>query len=117
MIEIEDLRIGNTILFDSEIDSVVSIYSKGVDGEFKSRWSSDRLHGIKLTPEILIKYGFTKELVMGKTDKYWYQLGELSFNELHDGWWFRGKFNDINTLHQLQNLYYSLVGIELKIVW
>lgn len=72
-------------------------------------------HPIPLTPEILVMYGFEKKLVLGSTDKYWYSIGELSYNESHKGWWFRGKLKDIDYLHQLQNLYFSLTGEELII--
>jgi len=70
---------------------------------------------IELTPEILEKAGFRKERVLGSKTKYWYGLGELSYSEAHDGWWFRGVFRDIKYLHDLQNTYFALTGEELEI--
>lgn len=53
MIQPNELRIGNYVLFDSNIDKIISIGVKSVNAEFKSMWNYDRVHPIALTPEIV----------------------------------------------------------------
>lgn len=81
----------------------------------------DNLHGVELTPEILEKCGFVH--INGK-----HQLefkGDAGFLELEDDFsiallggkedfGFTPK-NLLKYLHQLQNLYFSLTGVELEV--
>ena len=69
---------------------------------------------IQLTPEILEKCGFNKQLVLGKLGVYWYEKHPLSYSESHQKWWKLGLASpQPKSLHQLQNLYYALCGEEL----
>lgn len=119
MINKNEIRIGNKLLFDSEIDTVTSIYNNGVDGEFKSRWWYDRLHGIPLTPEILEKSGGKAEKPCG-----WYSINQGKHRQQMMFYWPENELMHyadgeqcpiIQYLHQLQNLIFVLMGEELTI--
>jgi hypothetical protein len=131
MIKANELRIGNFVVYDeNETDinlwkEVKQISSTHVGTGYRKLLSLDLLFPIRLTPEILEKAGFEKNPHVGwgnisgvySIDKWW----SVAKNE--DGWLFG--FDDIdegfvtlttiNHLHQLQNLYFSLTGEELKI--
>lgn len=128
MINKNEIRIGNKLLFDSDIDTVTSIYGNGVDGEFKSRWWFDRLHGIRLTPELFIKCGFKKEIdsvvwvkqITYDDDKdYKYSCTLQNYDGTDHISICRGGVYSIaptiKYLHQLQNLIFVLTGEDLTI--
>jgi len=73
--------------------------------------SIDDLNGIPLTEEWLIKLGFHE--VLGVYAVYGRELNL----KLIDGYWefyFKGKYvSVIKHVHQLQNLYFALTGVEL----
>ena len=89
------------------------------EGNIKRGYTSDsnKSRPIELSPEWLVKFGFEKKIILGNADGYWYQRSGLSYNEKHQGWWFRGSFPDgPKYVHQLQNLYFWLtMGEELTI--
>lgn len=76
---------------------------------------------IPLTPELLKKIGFDTS----ENGTLYIQVGNTTYLEYQDGHWsvtpetWRGTLIDfwgeVKYLHQLQNLYYSLSGEELKI--
>lgn len=132
-----DLRIGNLVtdeFYDSfnTILKVESINEFGInliiedDGnypEIASRWiepelTFDKLRGIPLTEEWLLKFGFEKQKNNWKricicndwTYLYWERLAglEVSVNK-HSI-----MLPHINSVHQLQNLYYALTNEELN---
>ncbi len=83
----------------------------------------DRLSGVTLTEKILLKCGFVSEVVISVFENYNFKIS-LYYN---DGWHFEyeekigfGKSKaylypaNINHLHELQNLYYSLTKTELN---
>ena len=108
MIKAKELRIGNWVLdmYDNKVK--VTIIDDTVD------WAKP----IPLTPEILEKSGFVKqmewtyciEIQVGQ--KLVYYLGEK-------GWSIGNKnysdFENLKYLHQLQNLYHALTGEELEV--
>lgn len=108
MIKANELRLGNWVLdvYDNKVK--VTIIDDTVD------WAKP----IPLTPEILEKSGFVKqmewtyciEIQVGQ--KLVYYLGEK-------GWSIGNKnysdFENLKYLHQLQNLYHALTGEELEI--
>jgi len=112
MIQANELRIGNWYNqfgnFHQVTPTVIESLSIAPETQLWFR-------PIPLTPDILEKCGFEKNPIVGQSKKYWYKLGELSYNESHEGWWFRGPFIDIQFLHQLQNLYFALTGTELTV--
>lgn len=104
-----ELRIGNWVIFEKEIYRF-SIY------DFENS-NYQIVHPIPLTPEILEKCGFEKQMMwtysisIGGDMNLVYYLGEK-------GWSIGNKqysdFSNLKHLHQLQNLYYALTGQELN---
>lgn len=126
MVQANEIRVGNYFMFDSEIDKVTAIYQSGVDAEFKSRWWFDRVHGIPLTTEILLKSGF----VFNKQfQRYEVEVSDgvecVKQERLEDDpgaplyffymIGFRSSYIKLDWLHQLQNVHYYISGEELSI--
>lgn len=75
------------------------------------------LSPIKLTEEWLIKFGFSKMEYRTLGKDCFYDDNFYTINFLYESMVFYIEHleTNINYVHQLQNLYYSLTGIELKI--
>ena len=126
MIKANDLRIGNLVADQSgNIITVESINYDGVNLEIEQEWfeeestvenlspdyTFDAVFGIPLTLEILEKAGFKGNTLAA-------QHNDIVFYENHFG--IKGmlgivKPNNVNFLHQLQNLFFSITGEELTI--
>ncbi len=134
MLQENEVRIGNAVKDSTgRIGKIMSIGKNQVRVRFDfSTVKIDTNHdetgldieAVPLSPELLLKLGFEKD---GYEDAVWYQkdfpiIGQLCTSDREHP---LGNFLfDTNTdtlkihyLHQLQNLYYSLVGSELEIVW
>jgi hypothetical protein len=97
-----ELRLGNLIIEDGK--------QTEFNGDFY-HWCDDIMKPIKLTDELLLKFGFKK--IGFKFIKDGIEL--LPIRDLY----YRGKFPiklDIKYVHQLQNLYFTLIGSELQYV-
>ncbi len=126
MIQINELRIGNFIQegkieqIDNSIDEV---YYSG-DGYYQSNYCCN-LNPILITEDWLIKLGFTCdwsktftkqidkntfELRFDKTDKIIVLDIGINYEETSL------EFKHIKYIHQLQNLYFILVGSELQLL-
>lgn len=124
MIKANELRRFNKVVFaeDGTVFDVLLIEEAGlmVKNEEEEFWCEiDQFDGIPLTEEWLLRMGFEK------TEKEWYFLNvcndwtylywnkegifELSVNK-HSV-----IFQNITSVHQLQNLYFALTGEELEI--
>lgn len=135
MIKAEELRVGNLVKCflkrtDARIISIKEIEAAHVnDNEYC--YPYEIIHGILLTPELLLKCGFVgsdsddlpKRILYGIQvanntalyydefcDKLWYLSYEWNNNHFQNDFWGKPEY-----LHQLQNLYYALTGEELKI--
>lgn len=143
MIQANELRIGNWISGTMDAEKypmplqVVALMNNEVYYRFaeetdkpfsfdrfgEANHSSGNCYGIPLTPEILEKCGFKNTMgdywVKGKElmlalDKVWWWTnswepdGEFGFDTL-------AQYKEIDYLHQLQNLYYSLTQTEIPI--
>lgn len=129
MIQAQDLRIGNWVNYynDNVYFKVVSVGHSGLDVEnsHEKTWiERDQFQPIPITPEILEKAGFigkykscgyhyTKDIVnLSSQDEDDYgnsiENYQLHFYHNHQG-------APIYFVHQLQNLYHSLIGEELKL--
>jgi len=123
MINVKELRIGNLISdYQNNTIKVLGISDVYNDGNYyiisENGGSIDDDHKpIPLTPEILLKCGFT-------SDK-WLMSFHLGENKMwidktsNEFYWVFGrketKYLRIKYLHQLQNLFYSLTNEELNI--
>jgi len=133
MIEARDLRIGNWVIkvtgedLDGNLmgDTVQLIEVVNSSPSFKA--------SIDLTPEWLERFGFEKKIKEQNIDGVEYIL-RLDDSEGRDGSWFssvgtlvegevvvlclcRGNYfcNNVEHVHQLQNLYFALTGKELQL--
>lgn len=123
MIDVKELRIGNWVSGKNDPEmKVVSISNGSVElrfngvGEDYGDWyyDDDELKPIPLTPEILEKCGF-KYL---KEQNVWFRDGMNEYLTLHyNGFcvYESTKKRIIKSLHELQNLYFSLTGKEIEI--
>jgi hypothetical protein len=105
--KVNDLRIGNLVLFNNTDIGTVTGIEGFVSGQFKIsinnridiKYYFDVIKAIPLTEEWLLKFGFVKD-------------------KLTNYDWYKGDFeiciHDIKHVHQLQNLYHALTGEELK---
>ena len=116
-----ELRIGNLVDLGNRIAKIIEIAHLAcvvVDLEETQDTIEDyeRVKGIPLTEEWLLKFGFEKNnnnqfiLMEGSVD--------ILFNKDLNGWTCDGINFSINMtehVHQLQNLYFALTGEELKL--
>lgn len=126
MIQANELRIGNWVIDpDGNPVTVNDIFYSGQEGinacdnnyECYPILDFDELSPIPLTPEILEKAGFEKDK-LGYTNGFNFSL---YYNHKKD----KGNYGaywksfeagvDFKHLHQLQNLYFALTGMELNI--
>lgn len=127
MIQTNELRIGNYILYLNELYVVDGVKYEGnapsskwriafrtIDGKSRNAKMENWIEPIPLTPEILEKAGFNNtrfRITNGSHD--------ITISDDGDGWafepWISNIFIKIKYVHQLQNLYFSLTGEELSI--
>jgi len=119
----QDVRIGNKVWWDEEKQLRYTINM----GDFCSLDVFDKVEPIKLTNEILLKLGFKVE--DDRISPFWkLVINRTEVISIEDDWSFglnaanetskqgyAGHPDLCKYLHQLQNLYYSLTGKELKI--
>lgn len=129
----QELRLGNKVLFYGEVDTIVEIGQAGngyCENNRYFNFDKFTVEPIPLTEEWLLKFGFIKEI----DDVYVKEVfgAEVSFKTYHADFIFNQIFyrqnkwvlitgdltenENIQHVHQLQNLYHALTGEELKIV-
>ena len=130
MINATELRIGNYFKIKTTTTYAVTIreihedkikysFNFGIEREvFSKHCLLCYLKPIPLTEEWLIKFGLKQD----STDKYWYFSPTYNkFYPLYERgiyWGFNGlglSVNEMQYVHQLQNLYFALRGEELTI--
>lgn len=121
MIQANELRIGNWVLFYGEFSQVESIGTYGCSfNKGFAKYTLPILKPIPLSEEMLLKCGFI--IGMGFQD---FLKGKYSFVEIKGGILY-GEFSEegvfyfnsktqLKYLHQLQNLCFALTNQELKI--
>ncbi len=120
-----ELRIGNIVsfkgLWDGEIEAIekIAIIIKDNEGVF----SIDSFEPVNLSAEVLQRYGFTKVNNAWVLPDY-YDKSEFSTEwkfSIWNSWENEYEYNSaefpvpLHSLHQLQNLYFTLTGEELNI--
>lgn len=117
MISASELRIGNIVSQGGKPKIVSSITHGNVIGlsEPDDYYYVGLLEGVDLSPDWLEKAGFVKF----KTDIYdngrlrvWNGLAYLKHEDTNDAYYIP---NSIHFVHQLQNIFFSLIGHELEI--
>lgn len=118
MIQINELRIGNLIQEGKveQIDnSIDEIYYSG-DGYYLSNYCCN-LNAIPLTKEWLLKLGFFKYNNAYVLEKPKENTMDFSFSVWQDMTYNSSEFPvKLDYVHQLQNLYFALIGSELQVV-
>lgn len=132
MVQAIDLRLGNKVwdILDNNIHEVTGIKKQKVkdgwyhsivlDDEEENHCLQEHLSSIPLTPEILEKCGFNVRH-KGAEDEYRdIEIGNgLSIYEGDKNGCCEAVLETIETrcqyLHQLQNLYFCLTGVELEV--
>ena len=112
MIQANELRIGNYIVFDGDI---ACLHQSKLANILKHNWVGI-CQPIELTEEILLKCGFNfKDMADLGVHVYIEVSNELSLS-FKEGELYIGEHSTkYNKLHQLQNLYFALKGEELEI--
>lgn len=106
--EANELRIGNLVTFDKKVMPIaqVSVYDVTVgrdDTEFTEYMELNQIEPILLTEEVWIKSGIQCEFYKNVTVIF-LETGDFTiYNE------------QLQYLHQLQNIVFALTGTELKI--
>lgn len=127
MIQANELRIGNWVTYENtqfQVWSEITKYSVDLDDlltRHVKAASYDEIKPTPLTPEILEKCGFVKKNGIDEIVRYAFGLNPIThdwiiFLNWPDGKkypFYRNGYHEINYLHQLQNLYFSLTGEEL----
>ncbi len=130
-IAIQELRIGNkvkvTISNDAGIYEVLGIPAWGMDGCGdgseplvlidrcpKQLVPRSKLRGVRLSIEMMKKYGFDWDKMTVSKDRIWLAPGNGGYDVFLSGLT-GGIFTNIKFLHQLQNLHFAMFGQELTI--
>lgn len=133
MLKANELRIGNYITYNSLLqkDEVFIVDQRWFGalaggrrkGEIKPDEEIINYSGIPLTPEILERCGFANIYMANIWNVYIKGKYRIEETARKNSYAFRLNVNpnesyylaDVNYLHQLQNLYFSLTGEELEI--
>lgn len=124
MLKETELRIGNIVNYKNENVIVDRISTIGINSEYgETLYMSEEIEPIPITEDILLKCGFIE--VFGVKKEYKIKINKkediLVYNLIVEEtsiWTDYGGFyldNQINYIHQLQNLYFALTGNELTI--
>lgn len=124
MMKPEELRIGNYVKFMTDRSSwmlgkINAINpNKATIDNYNIKYCN--IQPIMLNAELLITLGFKRQFTNTGWDEYSKDSIDLSLAPLNDGSYVpiisvNGKYAQIRYLHQLQNLFFMLLGKELKI--
>lgn len=126
-----ELRIGNIISFCGNFVYVLSVsrsnflelgyYTDSIG--FERHVTDSNLSEIPITEEWLIRFGFTLNVDEwctgsedGRLEVYKHTLGSFDILESERGDYRHTEaYNEIKSVHQLQNLYFALIGEELTL--
>lgn len=110
-VKANELRIGNWVSSKDTAVQIEEITSETVRycyGEF----TLDFINPIPITKEGLLRFGFNLKVVYGSN--FW-ELGKILIIEDENGEFEFAWGMKIKGIHQLQNLYFALIGRELKL--
>jgi hypothetical protein len=117
MIYKKDLRIGNLVLVDNNIISIIDVMLDGINYSILNEepmYNYTEIEPIKLTEEIIEKTNLT--IISGTNSYENYEETFCIYSE-NDIWYIENNKATIEVyyLHQLQNIYYFITNTELDI--
>ncbi|WBV60257.1 hypothetical protein PFY12_14610 [Chryseobacterium camelliae] len=122
--EAKELRIGNLFQYDNKVFKVKEIRNyiiSGDRGKGNVDFTIKEISPIELTEEWLLKFGFEKKAehnfrlnVFARSIIHAYTHGKVEI-ELGNRSGYSFGYPQVQYVHQLQNLYFSLVGEELEL--
>lgn len=123
-----ELRIGNFVWEEyGGLYEVLMISPNYVDlvkpfMSVSGRYDIETIKPIPLTEEWLLKFGFKEKIKNTFSSNQEvsfniYSRGNFTFNTIQGLWWWKERVldNQIKYVHQLQNLYFAIIGEELTI--
>lgn len=129
MIQANELRIGNYVneyywnniknCYSLELIKIKGIYETHIVCNEEDAYNLSELKPIPLTEEILFKCGFVEEYEDEEDNSYFVNSSVEIMKVLFKQEFFLENIDNISLkikyLHQLQNLYFALIGKELEI--
>ena len=124
---VNELRLGNYVDFDGLSFTIKCISNNFIEadrGRGKVRFSINDLKPIPITEQWLLRLGFEKEKEQDKLlATYFYHKNNISrveFSDKHGNLYWHDNYSsiyhkEIKYVHQLQNIYFALIGEELEI--
>lgn len=124
IMEAKELRIGNYVYYQGNVEKCFSLRNSGVDfyrgktknGIITQGYVYDAIQPIPLTEEILLKCGFIRRW---NAPAMLINYGELqsvfTINIVKNEFYFTYGDLQVKHLHQLQNLYFALTNEELTV--
>ena len=115
-----ELRIGNLVNTEDGNFSVFEILENDIVMENNISFAKYYVKPIPLTEEWLLKFGFKRDYYTMELNDFKLEAGSriIDTDTLSGFGWEQikdEKYLSISYLHQLQNLYFAICGIELKI--
>lgn len=128
-----ELRIGNYVNIEGDVVKVKEIYEKSIhyaNGAYESYATEDFIQPIELTGDILIDIGFKKGYneIYSKTIKVDFYEYNISYQNVKDNkysfvaYGYKNgelkrqiRLDNIQYLHELQNVFFSFTNQELEI--
>lgn len=105
-----ELRIGNFII-EGYVDNPEVLTVDGDSISFLDKTDCRNIKGIPLDEDWLLKFGFKKGS-QGSIQRYDRNNVDIEYNGLV---YYYGTLTTLTYVHQLQNLYFALIGEELTI--
>lgn len=122
--EATELRLNNLLMYEDSIVPIIGMENINeeilVKIDSETAIDSRKLKPIALTAEWFSKLGFkeayrSQSRIRFDLPNYCRYDFDLNSNKILEGFLFFGNYIKCNYLHQLQNIYFTLTGEELKI--
>lgn len=111
--KVNELRAGNLVSYSNKLIRVEMILKNWIESDYSpfGYIEYDKLVGVPLTEEWLLKFGLTKEVIKNET---WHFKEDYISTNLDRIWIGNNEFSvEEMPVHRLQNIHYSLYREEL----
>jgi hypothetical protein len=122
-VKASELRIGNWVNFEYKGQNMGNVFIeiqnfRGLDGDYQEK-GNYKYSPITPTEDWLINFGFSEKTELEFIDRYFIDDEfSIDYNRAHKYYQFNVGYEfsiQINSIHQLQNLYYAISLIELRL--